>query len=332
MRRFVYPGTYLPALCLCPYLPLSLLFARPCKRRILFFLNNQNRVGLLFTVRYARVVVMLVCSSYGCSSDHLYLPTYLPTCRYLLSSSTRTIWIFDMLASCSRRRVLGGDNHAVTLHEDVYHRQTSLPVFRRAFPRLYETKNENRIEELESTLVELLQAIRAVCRREEGALYNAWSTDACFSTACMVADRSSVSSSRQPRFRWSGPSAGSRCRVGSTTGRWKAFQSQYLQVRLKPGIWEYAHRIQLWCTKGMPRWTGNDARDGGPGGRHGVPVTLHFCQRPSCQQPHHLTWGTTQDNLFGPTRRNGIISKRVTTRNKNRAVEAARRRLRQEQN
>lgn len=225
------------------------------------------------------------------------------------------------------------------LHRDVYHQSTCLPAFLRAFPQLYratagqqqQQHEDSRIACIQSTLHPILDSIRGVCELEFSPQHDPWSQHAFFAVPCMVASRSNARAAVRHSFRWSGQSFTSR-RVVGNVGRKSALRSQYLQVRLKPGIWEYAHRLMLWSTKGMPclgdLWSSPDKGIGGPGGRRLLPVTLHLCRRPSCQQPQHLTWGTTQENMCGPTNRFvKARGRRFLNKNKEREVASAKARM-----
>lgn len=199
------------------------------------------------------------------------------------------------------------------LHDHVFHAVTCLPMFLRCFPNLYNPSipMQQRKARITSKLQGLLKLIREVCEVEFGPQHDPWSSH--MGLPCMVAVRSRVIG--YSCLRWSNPKASS-WRLFGTVRSWCGLRSQYLQVRLKPGMWEYAHRLQLWCAKGVassPEAT----------------ITLHLCQRRSCQQPRHLTWGTSQDNLKGPTNR--IVSKNLgekkAKRNKDLEVDAAMRRM-----
>lgn len=86
--------------------------------------------------------------------------------------------------------------------------------------------------------------------------------------------------------------AGATRPTGTLTSR-----REYLQVRLRPGVWEYAHRILLWCNDGMQQ----QQQQQSAGWWNGAPCTLHICGRPNCLQPRHLVWGTQAQNMLGPT-------------------------------
>lgn len=210
----------------------------------------------------------------------------------------------------------------IRVHEHVYHAATCLPSFLRAFPDLYPSLPNHRMDadpsveaerraRIRRTLAPILRAIASVCVQDAsfvpaplGMPYfiaeepsNPLLTHACMLAKRELIDRDPV---RRSLFLWKCP------RFASHSCHRRCNLRKYLMIRLKPCTWELSHRIQLWALKGMPsaEVLSSASHCAGPRGRLGLPLTLHACGKPSCQQPRHLAWGTTKDNLKGPTNRN----------------------------